>query len=280
MKSKVITTQNEVLGAVAHCLSNDPYKQAKWIEENKYDWRFSETIKGYSGDYCALPIFLILGFRYNDKEKQLCFSTSAENIMEVEESVLNAFDSYRYDDWRDGYEDLDEVVVLMYRPEKGFQKIDYNIGYYEPESCDCSCCSENKFAPELTYFEEKPDFDNTPEGCIPFVELPYIWEFEYNYRNNNKAEYFISKEDKFEIHKFKNINNAFREAKAALFFDSNKTLGFINCLDRVRLRNRWYEFYIYVNFPEGKESWSNFSDFEKNIKIEGSRIPDDEEYWW
>lgn len=277
MKSKVITTQNEVLGAVAHCLSNDLYKQTKWVEENKNDWVFSETIKGYSGDYCALPIFLILGFRYNNKEKQLCFSTSAESIMEVEESII---DAYIFGDRHEDYEDLDEVVVLMYQSDKGFQKIDYNIGYYEPEPCDCPCCSQNEFAPELTYFEEKPDFNSIPEGCIPFVELPYIWEFEYNYQNNNKAEYFIPKEDKFEIHKFKNVNCAFREAKATLFHDSDTIAGFINCLSRVKLRNRWFEFYIDINFPEGKENWSDFDDFEKHIKIEGGRIPDDEQYWW
>lgn len=275
MNSKVITTQNEVLGAVAHCLSNDPYKQVKWIEENKYNWGFSETIKGYSGDYCALPIFLILGFRYNDKEKELCFSTSAESIMEVEESIIDAFTfSDRYDD----YEDLDEVIVLMYQADKGFQKIDYNIGYYEPEPCDCPCCSENKFAPELTYFEEKPNFDSIPEGCIPFVELPYIWEIEYGYQEDDKKGIF-SEQNKFEIYKYKNVNNIFHEVKATLF-DESDCFSFTSCMNRAKARNRWYEFYIYVNFPEDKEKWSNFDDFENHIVIEGRRIPDDEEYWW
>lgn len=264
MESKVITTKDEVLGAIAYCISSDPYKQVEWVEENRKTWGFSETVKGYSGNYCALPLFLILGFKYSNRKKELCFVTGAESMQEVQKSVLDAFE---FDS-----EELDGVEVLMYQADKGFQKIDYNLGYYEPESCDCSNC-QNKFAPELNYLEVNLNFEDIPDGCTPFVELPYIWEFEYGNRKNDETglAYFEPEKEKFEIHKFKNVENAFNEAIATLFAESG--------MDRVKIRSRWFEFYIYVNLPEYKRERLGFDEFKEYIEIEGVRIVEEEEYW-
>ena len=261
MKSKIILTRLEIFRAIASCISDNPAKQIEWVKENKESWDCFENIDARPSVYCIAPIFIVLGMhRCDNYERELKEILCPKDLMDLNDTVIDLFKTKANcsEDTR-----INEIVVLMYSEKDGFKKVAYNLGYYEPVSSEVDL--EDITSQNIVYFEDDLPFDKIPENCVPFVELPYIWEVEYRLQ---EADYTM-----LETYEFKSVDNALEKGITTLYHCAK-----LHLCNTVTVRNRWFDFCISVEHLRDKDIDSlTYAEFKENVEIK-IFATDDEDY--
>ena len=274
MRSKVITKVNSVVNALAALIYTEPQQQERWVKNNRYLYSaLEEPLNLYDGDCCIAPLFVVVGLSSYENSREIKIVRPAYDLEGVEAEILEM----------SCIDVVNDIALLIWSKRKnGYREIEFDSGYFKPLSCDnpykrvshISTISHSTFAPELHIIEGAMlDLDKIPQNYVPFISIPNLWEMEYGFTKYDEKGMDFDKHNLMEIVEYKNESNVLQEGIQTLY--DNCILSY----DRIKIRNRLKEFYLYVDTDKYKDFMGNedeidiaLEDFKKCLILEETSL--------